>query len=199
MNNPIDHNELNTVLKSCGSKWNSAQVQGLLCGRLAVLGTDGAMMWLEQVLEGAEQNSEIKGECASMLESLFQSTWQQLAERQSEFELLLPDDEEDMAYQASSIGHWCEGFLHGLVTGKHADELKQRLADEPLAGLIKDMLEITKAVSDQDDDEESNEAAYTELVEYVRVAGQLAYEELADFRTTGSDNAVGDAVSDALH
>ena len=61
------------------------------------------------------------------------------------------------------------------------------------------MLEITKAMSDQDDDEESNEAAYTELVEYVRVAGQLAYEELAEFRTTGTDNAMGDAVSDALH
>lgn len=134
-----------------------------------------------------------------MLDTLFQSTWQQLVERQSEFELLLPDDDEDTSCKAEAIGHWCEGFLHGLVTGEHAEELKKRLADEPLAGLIKDMLEITRATFDQDDDDETNEAAYTELVEFIRVVGQLAYEELAEFRAASGQSAVSEAVSDALH
>jgi hypothetical protein len=31
------------------------------------------------------------------------------------------------------------------------------------------------------------------------VAAQLAYEELADFRNSGDQNTVGEAVSDALH
>jgi yecA family protein len=199
MNNPIDHNELDAVLKSCDSDWNSAQAHGLLCGRLAVLGTDGAMMWLDLVLEGSTSNNEVRSECALMLEGVFQSTWQQLAERQSDFELLLPDDDEDTSRKAAAIGSWCEGFLHGLVTGKHADELKKRLADEPLASLIKDMLEITRATFDQDDDEETNETAYAELVEYIRVAAQLAYEELADFRNSCDKSAVSEAVSDALH
>ena len=47
---------------------------------------------------------------------------------------------------------------------------------------------------DEDCDEESDEAAYTELVEYVRVASQLAYEELADLRRPS-----GEPASDALH
>ena len=199
MHNPIDHNELNAVLKSCDSDWNSAQAHGLLCGRLSVLGTDGAMMWLNLVLKGSTSDNEVRGECAAMLEALFQSTWQQLTERQSDFELLLPDDDEDTSRKAEAIGNWCEGFLHGLVTGKHADELKKRLADEPLASLIKDMLEITRATFDQDDDEETNEAAYAELVEYIRVAAQLAYEELADFRNSSDKSTVSEAVSDALH
>lgn len=199
MNNPIDHNELNAVLKTCGSDWNSAQAHGLLCGRLSVSGTDGAVIWLGQVLEGANDESHSKRECTSMLDALFQSTWQQLVERRSEFELLVPNDDEDTSIKAEAIGHWCEGFLHGLVTGEHAEKLKQRLAEEPLAGLIKDMLEITRATFDQDDDDETNEAAYTELVEYIRVAGQLAYEELAEFRTAGGESAVGEAVSAALH
>lgn len=199
MDNPIDHNELDAALKRCGSDWNSAQAHGLLCGRLAVLGTDGAMMWIEQVL--GEQGSEkvFHTECAQLLDALFQSTWQQLSERQSEFELVLPDDDEPMLVKAESIGFWCEGFLHGMVSGKHAEALKKRLATEPLADLIKDMLEITRASFDEDEDEESSESAYAELVEYVRVAVQLAYEELAEMRAEGGKSAVSQAVSVALH
>jgi len=43
------------------------------------------------------------------------------------------------------------------------------------------MLEITRAEVDEETDDESNEAAYAELVEYLRVAAQLAYEELSDY------------------
>ena len=63
------------------------------------------------------------------------------------------------------------------------DELSSTaLSSEPLADIIRDMLQITRAEVDDDSDEETNEAAYFELVEYLRVAAQLAYEELSDFR-----------------
>jgi yecA family protein len=199
MDIPIDHNELDTALKQCGSDWNCAQSHGLLCGRLAVLGTDGARTWLEQILGDQSTADAEYADCVQMLDRVFQSTWQQLAERQSEFELLLPGDDEEMAFKAESIGFWCEGFLHGLVSGKHGDALKKRLAAEPLADLIKDMLEITRVSFDEADDEESSESSYTELVEYVRVAVQLAYEELAELRATGNKNTLSAAVSDALH
>lgn len=197
MDNPIDHNELDAALKRCGSDWNSVQAHGLLCGRLAVLGMDGAMMWIEQILGEQSSANALHAECAQMLDALFQSTWQQLAERQSEFELVLPDDEEHVSVKAESLGFWCEGFLHGMVSGKHAEALKKQLATEPLAGLIKDMLEITRVSFDEDG--ESSESAYAEVVEYVRVAVQLAYEELAEMRTEGGKSAVSQAVSDALH
>ena len=44
------------------------------------------------------------------------------------------------------------------------------------------MLQITRASVDAESDAETNEAAYAEIVEYMRVAAQLAYEELADLR-----------------
>jgi len=85
------------------------------------------------------------------------------------------------------MAHWCEGFLHGLVSAKHGDELRARLAAEPLADIIRDMLQITRAEFDDSTDEETNESAYFELVEYLRVAAQLAYEELSEIRNgTGS-------------
>ena len=83
--------------------------------------------------------------------------------------------------RAAALAHWCEGYLHGLVSVDHGDALRQRLAEDPLADIIRDMLQLTRAAAD-DSDDETNEAAYAEVVEYVRVAVQLAYEELAEFR-----------------
>ena len=46
------------------------------------------------------------------------------------------------------MGHWCEGFLHGLVSADHGDALQgARLAEDPLADIIKDMLQITRATA----------------------------------------------------
>jgi uncharacterized protein YgfB (UPF0149 family) len=56
------------------------------------------------------------------------------------------------------------------------------LAAEPLADIIRDLLQITRAEVDGATDNETNEAAYAELVEYLRVAAQLTYEELSEFR-----------------
>ncbi len=89
---------------------------------------------------------------------------------------------EDVGLRTAALAHWCEGFLHGLVSVKHADALKERLAAEPLADIIKDMLQMTRAGLDEECDDESDDAAYAELVEYLRVAAQLSYEELAEFR-----------------
>lgn len=117
-----------------------------------------------------------------MLDTLYQSTFWQLSERLSEFALLLPDDQNNAAVRTDAMAHWCEGFLHGLVSAKHGDALRDRLAAEPLSDIIRDVLQITRAEVDEATDEETNEAAYAELVEYVRVAAQLTYEELSEIR-----------------
>ena len=44
------------------------------------------------------------------------------------------------------------------------------------------MAQITRATVEEGSDVEANEQAYAELVEYLRVATQLAFEELADLR-----------------
>ena len=183
----IDHSQLDDALKRCGSSWNAGQAHGLLCGRLAVAGADGATRWFAQVLEETDPNNALRAECESMLDALCAITWRQLVERQSEFELLLPDDSETTGSRTEAMAQWCEGFLHGLVSEKHSERLKERLAAEPLADIVRDMLQITRAASDEEADKEGEESAYAELVEYLRVAAQLAYEELEEFRTPEED------------
>jgi uncharacterized protein YgfB (UPF0149 family) len=177
----IDHNELDAVLRRCGSTWNAAQVHGLLCSRLALVGADGASRWLNQVLADTDPDNALRTECATMLEALWVTSSQQLSARQSDFVVLLPDDD-PAQLRAAAMGQWCEGFLHGLVSEQHGDGLKERLASDPLCDIIKDLLQITRATADDDRDDERSENAFAELVEYLRVATQITYEELADFR-----------------
>ena len=197
MRSDVDYDNLNDALRRCGSTWDAAQAHGLLSSRLAIAGADAGFDWLQQVLEGTNESDALRTECAGLLNTLFQGTLQQLSERLSEFELLLPDDSDSASMRASALGHWCEGFLHGLVSVDHGERLKERLAKDPLADIIRDMLQLTRAAVDEDSDDETNEGAYAEIVEYVRVAAQLTYEELAEFR--GPSGSPPDAAGETLH
>ncbi|MEQ9561683.1 MAG: UPF0149 family protein [Woeseiaceae bacterium] len=178
----INHSALESALQRCGSSWTASQAHGLICSRLALLGANAVDPWLQQVLQDADAQNALRHECAGQLRMLHDETWQQLAERGSEFQLLLPGDSEGAVSRTEALAHWCEGFLHGLVVRADGDELKARLSAEPLSDIIRDMLEITRAEADPDADDETNEVAYAELLEYLRVAAQLVYEELAEFR-----------------
>ncbi len=182
MNTEIQYDDLDAALRRAGASWDAAQSHGLLSSRLAVDGVDGGLAWLQQVLEDSDPSNALTAECRNMLNTLYETTYRQLAERLSEFVPLLPDDDENPARRATALAHWCEGFLHGLVSSSHPEALKERLAAEPLSDIIRDMLQMTRASFDEDDELEESEAAYSELVEYLRVAAQLTYEELAELR-----------------
>lgn len=197
MDEKIDHDALDAALKRCGANWDAAQSHGLLTGRLAVSGVAAGPDWLLHVLEGTDESNEFRLECQKMLDTLYQETFWQLSERLSEFVPLLPDDDSDTDVRTAAMAHWCEGFLHGLVSAQHGDALRDRLAAEPLSDIIRDVLQITRAEVDGSTDDETNEAAYVELIEYVRVAAQLMYEELSPIRH-GADAGQDDR-SDTMH
>jgi uncharacterized protein YgfB (UPF0149 family) len=185
----IEYDDLDGALRRCGSNWDAAQVHGLLSSRLAVSGLNAGFDWLQVVLDGTDPADALRAECEVMLSKLFEIAGRQLSERMSEFSPLLPDDAHAAEARVAALAHWCEGYLHGLVSGGHEGALKERLAADPIADIIKDMLEITRA-TDAGEDDEDTEDAYAELVEYLRVAAQLVYEELADFRTPKQDDAI---------
>jgi hypothetical protein len=194
MDRGVEHDELDAALRHCGGTWNASQAHGFLSSRIAVRGTKARSEWLSRLTADAERDDALQDDCVAVLEALFTITWRQLAERQSQFVPLLPDDARPAAERADALAHWCEGFLHGIVSGPHPETLRMQLATEPLSDIIKDMLEITRATAEDDIDDENNEEAYVELVEYIRVAAQLAFEELAGFRARAAEEPAGDAV-----
>jgi uncharacterized protein YgfB (UPF0149 family) len=182
MQDSVDQHELDSALRRCGSSWNASQAHGLVCSRLALCGAEALDGWLAQVLQDTDPNDVLRQECAALLRRLLDDTHRQLAERGSEFRLLLPDEGESAAVRTEAMAQWCEGFLNGLVLRVQGDRLKERLSGEPLSDIIRDMLEITRADVDEDADDESTEVAFAEVQEYLRVAAQLVYEDLAEFR-----------------
>lgn len=184
MTGDTDYERLEALLGRCGASWSAAQAHGLMTGRMTVLGAAAEPEVTRQVLEDSDPANALRSECAGLLRGAFFATLQALAERQSGFGPLLPDDEETRDRRSEALAHWCEGYLHGLVSPQsgRSDALEQRLAADPIADIIRDMLEMTRAIADDENDSEGEEEAYAEVVEYLRVAVQLVYEELADLR-----------------
>ena len=178
----LDYDQINDALRRSGSSWDAAQAHGLLSSRLAVGGILGGQAWLAQLQEDLDSSNASDKECAAVLSSMIQPTFTALTERLSAFSPLLPEDGDTAECRIDALAHWCEGYLHGLVSTDRGEAVRKRLAERPISDIIKDMLEITRAGGGDDDDEEGDEAAYVEIVEYLRVAAQLVYEELSELR-----------------
>ena len=199
MNAPIDYDELEESLRNCGSGWNAGQAHGMLCGQLAVMGAEGGTSWLELLLQGANVADAGQNECVALLDQLYSTTHRQLAERLSEFAPLLPADHASTAAKTGAMAQWCEGFLHGLVATAGNDAIKKKLAAEPLSEVIKDLLQFTRATVDESVEDDSEEQAFEELHEYIRVAAQLVYEELDDIRNPAPEPTANGATENILH
>lgn len=182
MNGDIDHDLLDDALRRCGATWDAAQSHGVLTARISATGPGALPGVIDALFEGTDPSNALRIECEGMIRTLFAGTCQDLAARQSGFMPLLPDDDDPAERRTEAIAHWSEGFLHGLVTASQDDAAKARLAEDPIEDIIKDMLQITRAVVDEDESDEDSEAAYIEIVEYLRAATQLVYEELDEQR-----------------
>ena len=145
---------------------------GCLCGAVGYRFED----WLKEILP----EGRARAAAAATLQELFDATAGALREPDMEFELLLPADEQPIEARTAALAQWCQGFLYGLGAGAipDASELPGEVGE-----VVRDFIEISRAGVDAAQDAESNESAYAELVEFVRVAVQLLFEELASART----------------
>lgn len=171
---------INEALRSSGLLGEPAELHGEFCGLACVMGPDAGPAWVASVLaESDTAAGDIHaGEIHELLESLAVTTWKALDSGDMELLLLLPDDAEQLESRAESLGFWCQGFMHGLGAGSEPDTDSPLLAEGVIREIITDFSEITRAAFTTDETEAEAEAAYMELVEFVRVSVQLAFEEL---------------------
>jgi len=148
-------------------------------GLLTALFCGGAKLrqeaWLNSMFsaEQAEEGDIIRAEARDALIAVYQVTANCFAESEHDFNLLLPEEDSEFHLKVEALAEWCQGFLTGLslvgidVQGKQAGDLQEAFDD-----LMK--ISCLRYEEDELSDEES-EAAYTELVEYARVAVLLIY------------------------
>ena len=102
------------------------------------------------------------------------------------FQLLLPDDDDELDERTEALGDWCLGFVYGLAAGGLSEDSE---LPEDTRELLMDFIEISRASNDvgeldDDSDEEEDEHAFVEIVEYVRTGVLLINEELQPLQTS---------------
>jgi uncharacterized protein len=170
-----DYSHIQQLLVQERSLAAAAEAHGTLAGCLCAAGGYRFEDWLREILP---EGHAAPG-AAATLQELYSATAGALLQRDFEFELLLPTDEEAIDTRTAALAQWCQGFLYGLGAGAipDASELPGEVGE-----IVRDLIEITRAGVDAEQGEESNESAYAELVEFVRVGVQLLFEELAAVR-----------------
>jgi uncharacterized protein YgfB (UPF0149 family) len=158
---------------------DAAEAHGTLTGCLCATVGYRFEDWLLEILpEGRAQPL-----AAAQLRALYQQTAGALQGSDMDFDLLLPEDEASLDSRTVALAQWCQGFLYGL--GGSAIQDTNALPGD-VGEIVRDFSEITRVGVDSGQSAESNESAYAELVEFVRVGVQLVFEELSPLRNPPS-------------
>jgi hypothetical protein len=168
--------ELERILSAARALTGLAEAHGTLAGALCAAPAYALDDWLGEILPEGHADAATREHCRT----LFESTEGELSGAEMAFTVLLPDDAVPIDERARALGAWCQGFLYGL--GTSAIEDVTRLPGE-VGEIVRDFVELTRIGIDAGESAETNEEAYAELVEFVRVGVQLLFEELAPFRT----------------
>ena len=171
-----------------------SESHGLICGLIAAdpaISTETLIArWasLHPDTDGLEtSSSEKKPDIQTHLESALEMTRTELQSTEMGFEILVPAIEQTLVQRTEGLAHWCTGFLAGF--GASGGTIRDGEAQEALSMLG----EIARASCQSDeDDEEGEEAAFFELVEFVKVSVLLLHEErrlLTQSKTASGDSS----------
>ena len=166
-----DYTHIQQLLVQEHALAEAAEAHGMLTGCLCSAAGYSFEDWLREILPEGRADPQL----AETLRDVYAPTLAALEQPDMGFEPLLPSDAQPIDVRTSALAEWCQGFLYGLGAGRIPDP--SGLPGE-VGEIVRDFAEITRAGVDGAESEESNESAYAELVEFVRVGVQLLFEEL---------------------
>lgn len=159
-----DFEKIATLL--AGNKiFNSvSELHGIICGQLCA-GTqagDAALSW--RLLGQESKPSKLMTDLILRLQA---NIYEQLSAEDFSFQLLLPDEDEELSLRLHALGNWCEGFISGFG-GAYAKGDSSLL--EETREVLKDFTAIANIDDKQQEQSESEEQNFMEVTEYVRMA-----------------------------
>lgn len=151
-----------------------AELHGLLCGMLCADSAISNELCLERI--EAEFGAGLLGvQAQDLFKELFYLIASQLDDAELGFALFLLPEQATLDQRLDALKQWCRGFLAGLVL---AGLDKERLLSPEVNEFLADLVEICRLGAVAGDGSEEEEAAYMEIVEYVRMGALLVDEEL---------------------
>ncbi len=184
--NRPDFASVSEVLRGLGSSTGAAEAHGSLSGLACILGEAASAQWLAEL--GAEMPAGVVPE-EPLLAALASGTCSALEDGDLTFQPLLPSDEDGLDIRTASLARWCAGFNRGLAIGCGIGDAMAGLTTGVTGEIVQDLGELARADVAGDEHGAEGEAAYVELVEYVRVSVQLIFEELHPARSRLADRS----------
>ena len=165
------------MLIPLGSVNSPADLHGFFCGKLC----GGAPLSETECLQQAWDLLDVAGtpNAASndYILALYESTLSDLGSDDYSLQLFLPDDDTEIAVRTQALAQWTQGFLVGF--GAAGIDPKTLFSSDN-ADALRDLAQITQVASvdsDLSSQDDSEEADYFELTEYVRVVALNFYAE----------------------
>jgi uncharacterized protein YgfB (UPF0149 family) len=171
------YDEFERVLRDARALPEPAEAHGTLAGALCSSSDYGLLEWLHEILPDDSPDEDALQ--SSVLQNVYNTMVSTLAGNEADFTPLLPDDESPLSERADALSLWCQGFLYGLGSGPASDPTK---VSTEAGEIIRDLTEITHVGVEAEEQNEENEVAFAEVVEFVRVGVQILFVEFAPAR-----------------
>ncbi len=171
----IDYEGVRSLLEASDLSPSPGEAHGILCGLICAGDPHPADTWLDQLLPAAHAEAAdlLAAEARAGLAALAERTLAEIQGPGLGFTLLLPDESGPLVERATAVYDWVRGFLFALgVLGVGERELSEQSWE-----VFRDFSELTRLDLGALDEGEDNEAALTELSEFVWVAAMLLYHE----------------------
>jgi len=179
MNNKmIDFDGLDAVLHKANLDMMPAEAHGILCGLLCYPELPDVNFWLNEVMPNADMNNVLVQEARDELTEVYDMTVEQVTQQEPALDLVMPDDETGMDQRLMALSEWCHGFSAGVAVLGLTEDLDNLPTDS--REFFEDIIEITRADPHSHSESNNDEAAYMELVEYIRVGAMLMITEMQD-------------------
>ncbi len=146
----------------------AATVHGFMFGVLA----SGYSAEAAAKLAAAEEPGTGNGE--ESIIALARVSAEELSAGQLTFQLCLPEDTAELVSRVQALIAWVRAFLSGFGSGGE----KLRRLDAPEREMLHDLATIAAGASVDEDGNEQDEQAYSNVVEYVRLAVQNLYQTM---------------------
>lgn len=169
----LEYDELENLLTKVNAETCAAECHGFLCGQICVTGYADAQQWRDYLAMQVDNASRMQ-DCVDEIHTMVGEIRVLIASPDFDFRLMLPDDSAPFRDRVEALGEWCHGFLNGF--GMSRDTRAAMINDE-CQELIEDFSKICRVGLDEDDEEE-DERALVELVEYVRLGVMSLFDTL---------------------
>ncbi|HIA92602.1 MAG TPA: UPF0149 family protein [Gammaproteobacteria bacterium] len=120
----------------------------------------------------------------TVLVNVVVETLEKLNDTEMTFYPLLSPDSASLTDRTGSLSSWCQGFIDGVGIAIAQKNVPIDSAGQDIIGeIIEDFSQISKLTSASVMNQDEEELAYMEVVEYVRVGVQLIFEEMKVAKT----------------